>query len=194
MSIERSMNAMISEHLALIRQVEESLLPEIRLAVQWIETALNDGNKILFAGNGGSAADAQHLAAEFIGRFRKDRPPLSGIALTTDTSILTALGNDFGFEQIFSRQVEGLIRKGDILFVISTSGNSVNLLEAVQECQNRSCRTVGLLGGDGGELSRVVDLPIVVNSKHTARIQEVHITIGHIICEFLEDQFCVSRA
>ena len=187
MQVEPSLILMIKEHLALIGQLEKSHLSKIQTAVQWTIDALNNGNKILFAGNGGSAADAQHLAAEFVGRFRRNRPPFSAIALTTDTSVLTAVGNDYGFDQIFSRQVEALIRENDVFFPISTSGNSDNLVEAVKVCRKISCKTVALLGNDGGRLGEIVDLPIVVDSRHTARIQEVHITIGHIICELVEN-------
>jgi D-sedoheptulose 7-phosphate isomerase len=180
-------NSIINEHIALINSIGKKHLKEIQIVVQWMVDALKRRNKILFAGNGGSAADAQHLSAEFIGRFRKERPALPAIALTTDTSILTAVGNDYGFEEIFARQVEGLINEGDIFYTISTSGNSENLVRAIKVCRETPCKTIGLLGKDGGKLKEMVDLPIIVESNNTARIQEVHGTIGHIICELVEN-------
>ena len=180
-------NSIISEHITLIRNIEKNHLLKIQTVVQWMIDALKRRNKILFAGNGGSAADAQHLSAEFIGRFRKERPALPAIALTTDTSILTAVGNDYGFEEIFARQLEGLINEGDIFYAITTSGNSENLVRAVKVCHETSCKTVALLGNDGGKLREMVDLPIIIESDNTARIQEIHGTIGHIICELVEN-------
>jgi D-sedoheptulose 7-phosphate isomerase len=187
MQINQMVSAIIDEHVKLVLAIEKNLLSEIRTAVRWSVDALKRENKILFAGNGGSAADAQHLAAEFIGRFQKDRPSLPALALTTDTSILTAVGNDYGFEKIFARQIEGLVKEGDIFFAISTSGNSENVIEAVKVCQKRSCSTIGLLGKNGGKLAELVDLPIIVESDNTARIQENHIVIGHMICQLIEN-------
>jgi D-sedoheptulose 7-phosphate isomerase len=126
--------------MALVAQLEKSLFPRILTAARWIKDVFSSGNKVLLAGNGGSAADAQHLAAEFIGRFQKERPSLPAIALTTDTSILTAIGNDYGFHRIFSRQIEGLVKEGDLFLSISTSGYSKNLVEAVEICRRRACR------------------------------------------------------
>jgi len=185
--LDSTIGSIIDEHTALIRQIEHTVAPRIERAAQWIMECLSGGNKILFAGNGGSAADAQHFAAEFVGRFRIERVSLPAIALTTDTSVLTAVGNDYGFDKIFSRQLEGLVRRGDIFVAISTSGNSKNVVEAVEVCRKKSCRTVGLLGKDGGTLAGMVDLPIIIESNNTARVQEVHITIGHIICELVEE-------
>lgn len=187
MKNDNIISSIFNEHVALIRHIENSVSPKIQEVVCWITEALNGGNKVLFAGNGGSAADAQHLAAEFIGRFSKERPSLPAIALTTDTSILTALGNDYGFDKIFSRQIEGLVRQGDVFIAISTSGNSKNVIEAVEVCRKKSCKTVGFLGNNGGVLAEILDLPIIIESSNTARIQEVHITIGHIICELVEN-------
>jgi len=149
--------------------------------------AQQQGKKVLIAGNGGSAADAQHIAAELVGRFQMNRGAFPAIALTTDTSILTAVGNDFGFDQIFVRQVEALKNPGDIFIGISTSGNSRNLIKTVELCRDESIKSIGFLGNGGGELGRLVDLPIVVNSMNTARIQEAHITISHILCELVEN-------
>ena len=155
-------------------------------AVVSISEAIRRGNKLLIAGNGGSAADAQHIAAEVVGRFYRERRGLPAIALTTDTSILTSIGNDYGFEQIFSRQIEALGRKGDVFLGISTSGNSVNVVNAVRKAAELGITTVGLTGEEGGKLKGLVDILIAVPSSNTPRIQEVHITIGHIICELVE--------
>ncbi|MDX2469515.1 MAG: D-sedoheptulose 7-phosphate isomerase, partial [SAR324 cluster bacterium] len=151
-------------------------------------SAYKDNKKILFAGNGGSAADAQHLAAELVARFYFNRPALAAIALTTDTSILTAVGNDFGFEDIFSRQVEALGNQGDVFIGISTSGNSPNILKAFSVANEKGLFTVALTGQSGGKMKDVVDLCIQVPSDETPRIQEAHILIGHSLCEYLEGQ------
>jgi phosphoheptose isomerase (EC 5.3.1.-) len=147
---------------------------------------LKFGNKLLICGNGGSAADSQHFAAEVVGRFEKERKGFSAIALTTDTSALTAIGNDYGFDKVFSRQVEALGQKGDILIGISTSGNSKNVIEAVKVAKGLGIFTVGLLGKDGGQLKDLVDKAFIVRSNNTARIQEVHITFIHAICRVLD--------
>lgn len=147
----------------------------------------NNGKVIIF-GNGGSAADSQHIAAEFIGRFKKERRSLPAIALTTDTSILTALGNDYGFDTVFSRQVEGLARPGDLAWAISTSGNSRNVIEAVNKAKEMGLTTVSLTGCDGGGLAKLTDISIIVPSRDTARIQESHICVAHTICELVENR------
>jgi D-sedoheptulose 7-phosphate isomerase len=147
---------------------------------------LKFGNKLLICGNGGSAADSQHFAAEVVGRFEKERKGFSAIALTTDTSALTAIGNDYGFDKVFSRQVEALGQKGDILIGISTSGNSKNVIEAVKVAKGLGIFTVGLLGKDGGQLKDLVDKAFIVRSNNTARVQEVHITFIHAICRVLD--------
>ena len=151
-----------------------------------IAKRLRMGNKVLICGNGGSAADAQHFAAEIVGRFEKERKGYPAIALTTDTSALTAIGNDYGFEHIFSRQVEALGRKGDILIGISTSGNSQNVINAVEVAKDLGIFTVGFLGKDGGKLKNIVDTAFVVNHQKTARIQEVHLTLEHAICNIID--------
>ena len=148
---------------------------------------LRRGGKLLFLGNGGSAADAQHLAAEFVNRFLVDRKALAALALTTDTSVLTSIGNDRGMEQIFSRQVEALARPGDLVVAISTSGNSPDVLRAVEAARRLGCRTIGLTGGSGGALAKAVDDAFVVPSQETPRIQETHITLGHALCALVED-------
>ena len=143
-------------------------------------------NKTLIAGNGGSAADAQHIAAEFVSRFNFDRPGLASLALTTDTSALTAIGNDYGYDKLFERQIQANGIKGDMFIGISTSGNSSNILNALKECKRKKIITVGLTGQDGGQMNQFCDYCIKVPSNHTPRIQETHILIGHIICAFVE--------
>ena len=155
-------------------------------AASIITSCLQSGGKLLLFGNGGSAADAQHLAAEFVGRFVAERRGLSAVALTTDSSILTAVGNDYGFEQVFARQIQALGRPGDIAIGISTSGTSPNVLEAVKAARSQGLRTIGLSGKDGGALAQAVDIAIVVQSDHTAQVQECHIAIGHLLCELTE--------
>src|SRR5438132_1803387 len=148
---------------------------------------LRAGGKLLFFGNGGSAADAQHLAAEFVGRFVRERAGLPAIALTTDSSILTAVGNDYGFDEIFARQVQALGRPGDVAIAISTSGNSPNIIEGVKAARKGYLKTIGLSGKDGGLLATEADVVITIASTSTARIQECHITIGHLLCELTEE-------
>ena len=152
-----------------------------------IRSAMDRGNKVLLYGNGGSAADAQHIAAEWVGRFLRERRPLPAIALTTDTSVLTATGNDYGFDQIFARQVRAFGKEGDIAVAISTSGNSMNVLVATDAAREIGLVTVGLTGNDGGKLASKVQYHLNVPHKLSARIQEVHIMIGHILCELVDD-------
>ena len=152
-----------------------------------IERALRAGGKVMFCGNGGSAADAQHLAAELMGRFLADRAPMASVALTVDTSALTAIGNDYGFDQVFARQVRGLGRAGDVLVGISTSGNSANIVAAFEAARELGVHTVALTGGGGGKMATLADLLINAPSLSTPRIQELHIAIGHTICELVED-------
>ena len=155
------------------------------------DTLLN-GGKILFCGNGGSAADSQHLAAELTGRFVNDRRPLAAIALSTDTSALTCIGNDYSFDEIFARQVAGLGRKGDLLIGISTSGNSRNVIRAVEEAKKLGVKTIGLLGRNGGQLRSICDHSIVVPHNVTARIQECHILLGHTLCGLIENNLGIA--
>ncbi|HNR50527.1 MAG TPA: D-sedoheptulose 7-phosphate isomerase [Deltaproteobacteria bacterium] len=162
------------------------IVPVISEAAGMMVGALAGGNKIMFAGNGGSAADAQHLAAELVNRFQKNRQPLAGLALTTDTSIMTAVGNDFSFEEIFSKQVRALGRKGDVLVGISTSGSSKNIIRALDEARSMGISTVALTG-EAGQIRDHADCTISVPSKSTPRVQEIHILIGHILCEIVED-------
>ncbi len=149
-------------------------------------TAIKNGNKIMFFGNGGSAADAQHLATELSVRFINDRAPIAGIALTTDTSTLTAAGNDYGFEHIFSRQIEAIGNKGDIAIAISTSGNSPNITKAITTAKNKGITSIGLVGKTGGKMKKICDQILIVPSNSTARIQEMHILLGHMLCGALE--------
>jgi D-sedoheptulose 7-phosphate isomerase len=149
--------------------------------------ALRAGNKILFCGNGGSAADSQHLAAELMGRYRRDRKPLAAIALTVDTSALTAIGNDYSFHDIFARQLAGIGREGDVLVALSTSGSSENVIRALETARRLGIETIGLTGESGGAMAALCDLCIQVPSTDTARIQEMHIAVGHLLCGFVED-------
>jgi len=168
-------------------QVAQDCSENIVDAAVLITQCLRSGGKVLFFGNGGSAADAQHLAAEFVGRFQIERRPLPAIALTTDASILTAVGNDYGFEQIFTRQVQALGRPGDVAIGISTSGNSANVISAIKQAAQQDLKTIGLTGKDGGFLAKAVDISIIIASTNVARVQECHITIGHILCELVEN-------
>lgn len=177
--------AAIAEHQRMVTQLAEMSGPIAALA-QRMRASLAAGGKIVWLGNGGSAADSQHLAAEMVGRFRRERPGLASIALTTDTSILTSVGNDYGFEHIFARQVEALCAPPDLLVGISTSGNSRNVIAAIEAGRARGLFTVGLLGGDGGRLAQLCDLSLIVPARDTARIQEAHILIGHLLCELVE--------
>ena len=181
----------------IIKTITESsnLILNSRDLSEKIEESINEiikcfktGNKIIIFGNGGSAADAQHIVAEFIGRFQKERKSLPAIALTTDSSIITSLSNDYSFEIVFSRQCESLVSKGDVVIGISTSGNSKNVEEGIKAAKKKGAVTIGLLGGDGGIINNVVDIPIVVKSTNTARIQEVHRVIYHIICGIVEEK------
>ena|SRR5438132_1162072 len=169
-------------------QVAQDCGENIVDAATLVAQCLRGGGKLLFFGNGGSAADAQHLAAEFVGRFRIERQALPAIALTTDSSILTAVGNDYGFDQIFARQVQALGRAGDVAIGISTSGDSSNVIGAIRQAAKQDLKTIGLAGKDGGSLAKCVDVSITVASANVARIQECHITIGHILCELVEKE------
>jgi D-sedoheptulose 7-phosphate isomerase len=176
----------LRESAALKLHVAETQGPIMQAMLECIWGSLQQGGKMLLCGNGGSAADAQHLATECMVRLEAERVPLPAIALTTDTSLLTAAGNDHGFETIFARQVAGLGRPGDVLLAISTSGNSRNVVRAVEEAHRRGLHTLGWLGKDGGRLKDMVHIALVVPSANTQRIQEVHITVGHILCGALE--------
>jgi D-sedoheptulose 7-phosphate isomerase len=171
-------------------KIKDQLADDLIKAVDILVAAYKDGNKLLLCGNGGSAADCQHIATELMIRLSHNiqRPALPAIALTTDTSNLTAGGNDIGFENVFARSVEGLGIIGDVLLAISTSGNSQNIIKAVETAHSKGIKVIGFLGGSGGKLKSLVDLPIVIPSSNTQRVQEGHITIAHIICELVEDK------
>ena len=177
----------LTEHRALFDRLDV-LDDAVSAVATAIAGALRAGGKVMFCGNGGSAADSQHLAAELTGRFIKDRDPLAAIALSTDTSALTCIGNDYSFEHVFLRQVQALGRPGDCLVGISTSGNSENVIRAVETAGSNGITTVGLLGRDGGRLAALVDHAIIVPHGETARIQEAHILIGHTLCGSVEQQ------
>ncbi|MCA9407917.1 MAG: D-sedoheptulose 7-phosphate isomerase [Candidatus Omnitrophica bacterium] len=168
-------------------QALEKNLSQMEAVINVVISAFKQNGKILFFGNGGSAADSQHIAAEFIGRFKKERVSLPAIALTTDTSILTALGNDYGYDVVFSRQIEGLGQKGDVAFGISTSGNSKNVIAGINKAKEKGLVTVSMTGGDGGALAKLTDYALIVPSSDTARIQESHICMAHTICELVEN-------
>ena len=176
----------LAEHRELFSQMH-TLDDAIGQAGELIALTLQRGGKLMLCGNGGSAADSQHIAAELTGRFIKDRRPLAAMALSTDSSALTCIGNDYSFDDVFSRQVSGLGREGDCLLAISTSGNSRNVIRAVEAAHELGMKTIGLLGRDGGALTKICSLSIVVPSQTTARIQEAHIFIGHALCGLVEE-------
>lgn len=166
---------MLKKQASVIRQIADTMIE-----------ALDNGNKIIFCGNGGSAADAQHLAADLMGRYKRERKSLPSISLTVDTSALTAIANDYGYEKVFSRQLEGIGRKGDVLVAISTSGHSVNVIDAVKVAQKMKIKTIAFTGNSGGKLSSLVDIALKVPSDITNNIQEMHTACGHIICGIVE--------
>ncbi|TLD96159.1 D-sedoheptulose 7-phosphate isomerase [Helicobacter jaachi] len=181
-----------SAHLASAQKIF-ALTPLVEKSALMLNQCLDNGGKILICGNGGSAADAQHFAAELTGRYKKERKALAAIALSVDTSALTAIGNDYGFEFVFSRQVEALANKGDVLFAISTSGNSPNVLNAAKIARQKQCAIIGLSGKDGGKLNEVCDINLVMPDKDTPRIQELHILIIHILCDLIE-RHCIEHS
>lgn len=187
-SSEKIENSLL-EHISLFEAIRQNFAPVIQDCADLIIQTLLDGRKILICGNGGSAADAQHIAAEFVGRFESERKGLPAIALTTDTSALTALTNDYGYEKVFARQVEALAVEKDLLIAISTSGNSPNVIAAVMAAREIGCRTIGLTGAKGKKLAALCDKSVLVPSERTARIQEAHIAIGHVWCELIDAEF-----
>ncbi len=184
-----TIKAEFESHQQTIQKVIETMESDLETASKMAVDTLKNGNKILLFGNGGSAADAQHIAAELTGRYKTERKGLAGIALTTDTSALTAIGNDYGYDRVFDRQVEALANSGDLLIGISTSGNSKNIVNALKLGQELGCKTLGFSGRDGGIMSDVCDLNLVVPSDNTPRIQEMHILFGHTICQIIDDNF-----
>jgi len=177
----------MQRHLKTAQKSTDEIQNYIYTACVIITDTLAKGNKVLLCGNGGSAADAQHIAAELTGRYKTDRRGLPGIALTTDTSALTAIGNDYGYDRVFDRQVEALAKEDDLLIGISTSGNSKNVNNALKVAKDLGCRTIGLSGRDGGGMNELCDVNIIIPSDDTPRIQEMHILIGHIMCQAVDD-------
>jgi D-sedoheptulose 7-phosphate isomerase len=184
--IETLLAAECAEHRAVFDATLAGLTQPFEQVLGIWENALRSGGKLLLFGNGGSAADAQHIAAEFVIRYKTDRPALPAIALSTDTSALTACGNDLGFEAIFARQVEALARPGDVAVGFSTSGKSLNVIAALREARKKGARTTGFAGGDGGEMPALCDGLIVIPSRVTARVQEMHILVAHALCKIVE--------
>ena len=180
------LSSALQQHIATMQQLLESSLPKIEESGRLICDALINGRKVLVCGNGGSAADAQHIAAELIGYYENQRRSWPAIALTTDTSALTAVSNDLGFEQVFARQVAGLAQPGDVLIAITTSGKSKNVLRAVEQAKKSECKTIGLVGASAETLALLCDVVVSVPATRTSRIQEAHITIGHLWCEMVD--------
>ena len=178
----------IKESISVKEQIAKTMVKDIHKAAEYMSKGLAAGGKVLLFGNGGSAADSQHIAAELVGRFKMERRGMPAIALTTDTSTLTSIGNDYGFEEVFSRQIEALVTKNDVVVGISTSGNARNVIAGILEAKRQQIKTIVLSGCDGGQLASLADIALVVPSQNTARIQEAHITIGHILCELVEDK------
>ena len=177
-----------SEHSDVIKKTHEQISKNIEISADMIANSLKSSGTIFWCGNGGSAADSQHIAAEFVGRFKKDRRPLRSISLTTDTSVLTCVANDYSYEEIFSRQLNALGRDGDVLVAITTSGQSENIKQALIQARNMGIKTIGLLGKNGGVCKDYSDISLIVPSDTTARIQEVHILIEHLLCELVEQK------
>lgn len=184
--------AYLKDHVAVIQALSDGCVSQIETMIETITGALRSGGKLLIAGNGGSAADAQHFAAEMVGRFQLERKAIPAIALTTDTSILTAVGNDYGFDRVFARQVEALAQPGDLFLGISTSGQSDNILQAMESARQTDCRTLCLAGKDGGPMAARADLSLVVPSMETPHIQEAHLTIIHILCKEIEQRLATG--
>jgi D-sedoheptulose 7-phosphate isomerase len=176
----------IEEHINTVVNIDETQKSEINSISEIMINSLSNGGTIYWCGNGGSSSDSQHLAAELIGRYDQERKPLNSISLTTDSAVLTCIANDYGFDDIFSRQIEGLGKSGDILVGISTSGKSQNVYNALKKAQDMNLITIGFLGKGGGKIQSVCNKNIIINSNITARIQEMHILIGHILCESIE--------
>lgn len=175
-------------HLETVNKTIEVMQKKLAEASKLAVETLKSGNKILICGNGGSAADAQHIAAELVGRYKSERKGLPAIALTTDTSALTAISNDYGYDKVFDRQVEALATKGDLLIGISTSGNSANILSALQSAKDVGCNTLGMSGKDGGKMNQICDINLIVPSDDTPRIQEMHILLGHTLCQIIDNE------
>lgn len=188
-----NIKSLLAEHDKTMALVADTLIPSIKVVADILVDALLDKKKILVMGNGGSAADAQHFVAELVGRFRNERRPLPAICLSGDAATLTAIGNDYGFNNVFSRQVSAFADQDDVVFVISTSGESVNICRAAARARWLGCKTVGLLGRGGGHARFLIDPPLIVPSDSTARIQEAHITIIHILCELIDQRILAAE-
>ena len=187
--VNRIIEQRLADHLNVLQKLMDSDLPEkLETCAKYVEKALAEGHKVLFCGNGGSAADSQHLAAEFVGRFQKERKGLPAIALTVDTSILTAVANDYGYDTVFARQVQALGEPGDVLVGISTSGNSKNVLLAIEEARAKGITCIGMTAEGGGKMAAACDICLAVPAKVTARAQEMHILMGHILCELVDHE------
>lgn len=184
--ITKEIEAQIVAHRDVLQSLSSSLIPDIHQAAKMVLDCLKKGNKIILFGNGGSAGDAQHIAAELTGRFKTERKSLPGLAITTDTSALTAIANDYGYHEIFARQISGLARANDTLIGITTSGNSPNVVAGLKTGKELGCTTIGLTGEQSGKIAPLCDVIINVPSRDTARIQEMHILIGHIICQVVD--------
>ena len=182
-----------SEHLIVSKKTMESIGKPIEIAAKLCIDSLKNGNKILIFGNGGSAADAQHIAAELVGRYKTERKGLSAIALTTDTSAITSIANDYGYLHVFDRQVEALANKGDVVIGISTGGASTNVISALRLANDLGCKTIGFSGRDGGEFNALCDVNLIAIAEDTPRIQEMHILIGHTLCHLIELEFSSSK-
>ena len=178
-----------NEHLKASKATMESIGDSLEIAAKLCIESLQNGGKILIFGNGGSAADAQHIAAELVGRYKAERKGLAAIALTTDTSALTSIGNDYGYKRVFDRQVEALANKGDAVIGISTGGSSANVISALKLANDLGCKTIGLSGRDGGKMNTLCNVNLVVPAEDTPRIQEMHIVIGHSICHLIDQEF-----
>ncbi|MDO8525337.1 MAG: D-sedoheptulose 7-phosphate isomerase [Candidatus Omnitrophota bacterium] len=186
--MQNIIKAKIEENIEVNEELHVSQAANIEKAARLIISAIRTGGKVLLFGNGGSAADSQHIAAELVGRFKKERRPFAAIALTANTSILTAIANDYGYNVTFSRQIEALGKEGDAAIGLSTSGNSKNVIEALEKARLQGMRTIGMTGAAGGSMKDICDALITVGSKNTPRIQESHIMIGHILCELVEGE------
>lgn len=189
-TMDAKIRQMADDSLDVKRRFFDHSITKVAKAARMIIDSMRSGGKLLIFGNGGSAADAQHIAAELAFKMGRERQALPAIALTTDTSLLTAISNDRHFDFVFARQIQALGRNGDVVLAISTSGNSPNIIEAVKEANSMNIQTIGLLGNTGGKLVELVDLPLIVPHHETPRIQEVHIAISHIICQLIEDELC----
>ncbi|AEB09805.1 Phosphoheptose isomerase [Desulfobacca acetoxidans DSM 11109] len=186
MLLEHRVKEAFSQSMQLMASFMEEQTEQVVAAARMLATVLREGNKLLLFGNGGSAADAQHLAAEFVNRFQIERPPLAAIALTTDSSILTAVGNDYDFREVFVKQVQALGQKGDVAWGISTSGDSPNVVQALTVARAQGLKTLAVTGREGGKMAPLADIALIVRSRQTPRIQEVQLAIGHILCDLVD--------